>query len=73
MGAQSFTPEYAVGDTVVYRDHHDRIQTGEVYYIEAKWFRDREPYAIYTIKHPTYRNSRMYSGIQHILRREVSA
>lgn len=55
-------PRYAVGQVVIYLDHHDRQQEGAVERVEATWSHaaKRTPRLIYTVRHPTYRNGRMY-------------
>jgi hypothetical protein len=69
MAASTVTPLYDVCDTVRYRDHHKRLQTGIVNRIEAHWSRcsQNQPLIIYAVHHPTYRNKRMYVGVDDIL------
>jgi hypothetical protein len=64
--AVSATPEYSIGDTVAYVDHHGRLQSGEVRAIEARWWRGVEPHITYDLWHPTYRNNRFYAGADTI-------
>jgi hypothetical protein len=61
-------PEYAIGDTVAYKDHHGRDQIGKVTWIEATWgwSGNASPAITYTVSHPTYRNGRMYVGTSSI-------
>lgn len=66
-------PAYPVGATVMYTDHHDRVQTGRVRSIEASWAGyskpDQPPLIIYRLEHPTYRNGQHYAAEQNIIRR----
>ena len=69
MSAIAAHPKYKIGDVVVYEDHHKRLQTGKVISIQADWIswdEDREPETepsiTYTLRHPTYRNNRYYTG-----------
>ena len=67
----SAIPTYSRGDRVGYKDHQNRFQTGEIQYIEAKWFgydqRGNKPFITYQISHPTYRNRRHYATAEDIV------
>lgn len=69
MAAIAAIPKYAIGDEVVYEDHHRRLQNGKIISIEANWSNwsgkrgaEAEPHVTYTLHHPTYRNNRYYAG-----------
>ena len=51
-------PQYAPGDTIIYRDQHNREQVGAVIDIEARWHRAR---------HPTYRNRYAYVPERNVM------
>lgn len=59
-------PKFAIGEEVLYRDHHGRVQGGRVFAIVARWDRWHggtgiaSPSVLYTVEHPTYRNNRIY-------------
>lgn len=61
--AKSLTPKFSIGERVHYIDHHDRSQTGAVRRIEGTWPSwGGDPYLVYTVEHPTYRNRTFYAG-----------
>jgi hypothetical protein len=70
MSAVAARPTYSIGQTVRYRDHHNRMQVGRVDSIEANWHSwstSGLPSIIYDLRHPTYRNNRCYRGEDNIL------
>lgn len=58
--AQALKPKYAVGETVSYTDNHGRLQVGDVIDIEGQWPFAGDPYLVYRVQHPTYRNGYFY-------------
>lgn len=62
---------YHPGDKVLYRDRHDRVQTGEVEMVEARlaFTYGIKPCITYTLTHPSYRDNRMYAGGEVIIRK----
>ena len=60
-------PRYSVGETVRYFDREQRGQVGRVFGVTAHWSAgNRDPYISYTLEHPTYRNRRIYTGVERI-------
>lgn len=63
MSINSITIPYVPGDKVVYIDRHKRLQSGKVRSVDVRFPSvGREPYAIYSVSHPSYRNGVMYCG-----------
>ena len=64
-------PRYCVGQIVRYRDREERVQTGAIMWIEAKWngygHGPVEPLIIYSLEHPSYRNRRYYATDKEIV------
>lgn len=62
-------PKYSLHQTVDYRDHQGRIQTGEISRIEAHWADgDPEPLIFYAFNRPDCHNGRYYRSEREIMR-----
>lgn len=69
MMIEAAIPKYNLNQTVDYKDHHGRVQTGKIFRIEANWlYGNPVALIIYTIGHPTYRNQRCYRAERDINR-----
>ena len=64
MSAIAAAPKYKIGDNVVYRDHHNRTQTGMVKSIRADWlpWGNSVPLIVYSLEHPTYARQNHYGS-----------
>lgn len=75
-GAVPAAPEYAVGDMVLYVDKHNRVQSGEVLNIEARWVpwsMNGKPLITYRLRHPTYRNRQFWATGKDIVEMQARA
>lgn len=62
VGTNYAAPQKEVGDVVDYRDRQNRKQRGEVLRIEAHFTkRGKLPLIVYTLRHPTYRNTHFHT------------
>lgn len=69
---KSAVPRYRRGQLVEYIDMHDRVQQGRVRALDARWpgysKAGEEPYIVYMLEHPTYRNNHCGRTDKDILR-----
>lgn len=60
MTERTLQPKYKTGSVVEYTDRHGRICRGKVRSIDGHWWEGCEPYLIYRLQHPTYRDGNFY-------------
>lgn len=68
LGTNFAAPQKEVGDVVKYKDRQGRVQSGEVWRIQAHFtMRGKSPLIIYTAWYPTYRGNCIHFGEDDLL------